>query len=463
MPHPLDGLDALQARTILSTMGQYGNPPPRGALRVNVGTNPLLDAIVQAHLRHLDELRDLSTFKLVVGPYGGGKSQFLLALREHAFRLGFPVAYVDLAPDKGAFDDMTTIYARIARAISLPPDDEATRPHDGGLPTLLRMWVERRLESVRPGELRQWVEDEVDRTPLPSLSYGHAVSALLVSVIENSRDDEALLAAWLRGERPTGEDRRRLAELGVREQLERATAPSWLYSLARLLEVLGLPGLVVLFDEMERVMSLPRRRRAQVADNLRSLIDDTARGELPGTFVAYAVNPEFFEQYVEGYPALAQRLDRRYVASARVPEPTVVDLDRLPVSNLDLLRELGHRLVDLAVLAWGPETINPELQATNIDRLAAAFDRSIQGAAERRAYVKTVYQVLLEQRQEPSLLTDDEIARLVGFAAAPAGEALQAEASDIPFDDEDNAIDFPDPTAGRRDHWLDDDPFGDEP
>ena len=77
-------LESGLAGQILRRMGETGQQPERGALKVNVGTQEFLDVIRDEYLVPIRDARANSTFKLVQAPFGGGKTHFLHCLREMA-------------------------------------------------------------------------------------------------------------------------------------------------------------------------------------------------------------------------------------------------------------------------------------------------------------------------------------------------------------------------------------------
>ena len=119
-----------QARHIIHRMGETGQPPERGALFVNVATNDILETLRVEYLAQMRESGRNSSFKLVQAPFGGGKTQFLLSLREIAWREGFATSRVDLSPKECPFNRTEKIYQAVAQGVELPPEelDEESHP-----------------------------------------------------------------------------------------------------------------------------------------------------------------------------------------------------------------------------------------------------------------------------------------------------------------------------------------------
>ncbi len=106
------------ARHILHRLGESGQPPERGALNLNVGTDHYLEALRREYLIPIRESGLNSTFKLIQAPFGGGKTQFLHCLREVAWEEGFVTAVVGVSPQECPFDDLPRIYQAVARSLA---------------------------------------------------------------------------------------------------------------------------------------------------------------------------------------------------------------------------------------------------------------------------------------------------------------------------------------------------------
>jgi len=98
------------------------------------------------------------------------------------------------------------------------------------------------------------------------------------------------------------------------------------------LRALELPGVVLLFDELDRIMSLTVKKRRAIGDNLRQMMDECGQAVLPALLWVYAVPPEFMRVIVPEYPALQQRLKGAGGMSAQSPLAPLIDLDRLPLA-----------------------------------------------------------------------------------------------------------------------------------
>lgn len=397
------------ARQILHRVGEIGQPPEVGIEYLNVGNDSLLGVLDREYLEPIAELGRGSSFKLVQAYFGGGKTHFLTCVRQRAWNRGLCAAMVGLSPDECPFDDALRIYGAVARELAWPPEDPTVLPARGVEQALRTALEERRAELGDEG-VRDWIRTGLRRHPVDAPSYRAAVVALLTAILDDDIEREELAAAWLRGEAVAPHEVR---HLGIREPIGRENGFRMLRSLCQVLQGLGSPGLLLCFDELDRNLSLPPRRRRAVADNLRQLIDLCGREALPGLFCLYAVPPEFMRHVVTEYPALQQRLEGPSALSERSPQAAVIDLERLDLPADELLGRIGLRLLALYETAHGVR-FDPDLQERNLRRLADEVLAGSFEVAHRRAFVKAAVDLLHRQAAAQNEVSQEELRRLAG-------------------------------------------------
>ncbi|MEQ8764082.1 MAG: DUF2791 family P-loop domain-containing protein [Planctomycetota bacterium] len=396
------------ARHIIQRMGETGQPPERHALAVNIGTDAFLEVLKGEYLEPIREHGRNSSFKLVQAPFGGGKTQFLHCLREVAWDMGFLTALVGISPKECPFDDAEKIYAEVARQIELPPIDIEELP-EPGLEIVLRQITLDKIDRHGEATVREWLREELARAPVESRDFRRAVVLFMEAILEKDYEREDLLGAYLRGEPVSNQD---VAPLRIRELLDGSNAFRFLRSLVQVLRALDQPGLVLLFDEMDRVMSLPVRRKRAIGDNLRQMIDHCGQSTLPALLWVYAVPPEFMTNVVPEYPALEQRLKGAARFSDVSPLQPIIDLDRLPMSPTDLFEKIGLRLQQLYELGFECQ-LDPGIQRTNIRALAQELGENQLESGTRRTFVKCLVHLLGDQhRGQERILSEADIRAL---------------------------------------------------
>jgi hypothetical protein len=411
------------ALRILRRMGEAGQPPEQGIRFVNVGNESYLKVLEEEYLRLLLGEARGSSFKLVQGYFGAGKTHFLYCVRDLAWRQGFLTAMVGLSRAECPFDRRLAVYQAVASRLSLPPAAEGEEPVRG-LPAVLRALIEERAEALGQEALAGWVRESYERSSVEWHPFRRAAAAFLRAVAAGADADPAL-EAWLLGEPvpPAG-----LRDHGVFDTPAEANAFGMLRSLLQTVAHLGHPGTVLLFDEMDRALSLGRRRTRELGDNLRQLIDLCSLSELPATLFLYAVPPEFLTQVVPEYPALQQRLQAPVPLSRQSPKAPLIDLERMDLDPEPFLVELGERLLAVEEAAYGEPAV--EADRENLRRLAAAVVGNMLDVSHRRFFVKAFIGHLDSRRGDPT-------ARPL-LAAARIAEILRRTSQTMETDDADD-------------------------
>src|SRR5207247_4052368 len=133
-----------RARKILNQMGENGKPPELGVSHVNVGNETYMHLLENHYIEDLIGRADGSSFKLVQGTYGAGKTHFLYCVRDLAWRRNLLSAFVTISPKECALAKPLSIYGAVARTIELPRTDEDEDPVRG-IEDILRLEAETRL------------------------------------------------------------------------------------------------------------------------------------------------------------------------------------------------------------------------------------------------------------------------------------------------------------------------------
>lgn len=403
------------ARHIVEVLGSTGTPPARGVQFFNAGNLSLLDALDEYYLSSY--LQDGGgSYKMVVGDYGSGKSHFLYCLRDRAWSKGFAVAKVDLSPVETPYNDQRLVYAAVARNLIWHEESDEISD-ETGLPRFLEGTLERvlggptTLEALTHPNYRGLV-DTLESTAIDSLAYRAAVLAYFDALIRDSEDRLDSLTRWLLGSNTTPDDTKILREVGVTGKISRTNAFRMLRSLVQTIRALSYGGLILLFDEVDRMSSIGGKAEKLATDNLREVIDRT-RDDLPGAMFVYAVPPQFINDIVPRYPALQQRVRAPGRFSRANHFSPQIALDHLDLDENDLLLAIGEKLIPIYETAFETALDRPIQQANAVILANVARDVFLD-VSHRRLFVKAFITELARQHAgQEHLLTEDEAIAII--------------------------------------------------
>ena len=259
----------------------------------------------------------------------------------------------------------------------------------------------------------------LEATPIDSLSFHKAIRGYFMALLRGQELRLEALGRWLHGEQPGIEDMRDLRLIGVTEKITRNNAFKMLRSLCQVVRAMDYSGLVLLFDEGDRMMSLGGKSEKVATDNLREVID-RCREDLPGALFMYAVPPAFIHDIVPKYPALQQRVQTPGYFSRTNPFSPQLDLSRLDIPDSELLTEIGYRLQVIFEVAYSYQ-LNSDIQAQNIDTLSQSARESYLAISHRRLFVKTLVMEWFRQKEEGEQVINREYA---GAAIRGQSDAL---------------------------------------
>jgi len=412
------------ARHIIEVLGSSGTPPTKGVQYFTVGNQSLLDALDQYYLSSY--LQDGgATYKMVVGDYGSGKSHFLYCLRDIAWTRGFAVAKVDLSPVETPYNDQRLVYAAVAHNLIWHEADEAISDQQG-----LRYFLDGTLRRVVGGELSletlthpnyRGLIDTLEATPVDNLAYKNAIIAYFEALVREQDERLDALTRWLTAEVTTPADTKILREVGVTGKITRTNAFGTLRSLVQIIRALSYSGLVLLFDEVDRMASIGGRAEKLATDNLREVID-RCRDELPGAMFVYAVPPQFINDVVPRYPALQQRIRAPGRFSRTNHFSPQISLEHLDLAENDLMLAIGEKLLPIYEKAFNT-TLDQQVQYANAAILANVARDVFLDISHRRLFVKAFVTELSRQSAigEHVLAEEEAVAIVRGQVDALTG------------------------------------------
>ncbi len=353
------------AKAIINKLGSTGTPPEFGIETFTVGLDRYLRIIETEYLDGILKY-NLSSVKLITGNYGGGKTHFLYSVRNLAFKHNYVVAYVSLNPTECPFDKLNLVYRQIATNVTPPrKDTDFIRPDERGIDVLIKTWY----HDVRSRVEHTQALDEYLLTlgGTESISFINALKGCFVSLSAQDPESFDAVLQWLKGEE-IGKDVR--GRYRISERIDKTTAFRMLRSFCQWVRAIGYSGLILLFDEAERGMSISSSRdRRRALDNLRQIVDECGNSRLPGAMFFYAIPDENLLLDGSGgvYEALKQRL--RSALTETNPVGVKINLEELGLDSTEFLRQLGLKLAALFATAYDFE-FDPSRLKRSIDNLA---------------------------------------------------------------------------------------------
>ena len=358
-----------------------GVVPRVGQHLIQVGRVGELDAL----LKDVDRLADGgSSFRVVIGEYGAGKTFFLNLVRAIAMERKLVTLHADLNPDRrlhASGGQARSLYAELAKNMST-----RTKPDGGALQGIVEKFISQaKAQAKTSGESAE----NVIQARLNELTemvngydFAHVIAAYCRGFDEGNEQLKGDAIRWLRGEFSTKTDAR--AALGVRTIVDDASIYDQLKLLSRFVRLAGYAGLMVCLDELVNLYKLAntQARNANYEQILR-ILNDSLQGSTQGLGFVLGGTPEFLMDTRRGlfsYPALQSRLAENAFAKSGLVDlsgPVLRLTSLTPEDFYVLLQKLRH------VYASGdpqkyllPDEALPQFMAHCHQRLGEAYFRT---------------------------------------------------------------------------------------
>lgn len=286
-----------------------GVVPRAGQHLIQVGRAREVETLVS----DIDRLADGgSSFRLVIGEYGAGKTFFLNLVRAIAMERKLVVASADLNPDRrlhASGGQARSLYAELMRNLAT-----RTKPEGGALAGV----VEKFISTAKADAKAQGVPSEqVLRAKLEQLTelvngydFADVIAAYCRGFDEGNEQLKSDAIRWLRGEFATRTDAR--AALGVRTIVDDASVYDQLKLMGRFVRLAGFSGLLVCLDELVNLYKLANAQaRNSNYEQLLRMLNDSLQGTAVGLGFVLGGTPEFLmdtRRGVYSYQALQSRL-----------------------------------------------------------------------------------------------------------------------------------------------------------
>ncbi|MGB9719956.1 MAG: BREX system ATP-binding domain-containing protein [bacterium] len=413
----MNQLDQTLARLMINKLGGFGIPPEFGIEYFSVGLEHYLNVLEDDYF-NFPGRQSISTFKLITGNYGGGKTHFLYSIRNLAWKYNYTTSYVSLSATECPFDRLELVYKKIVSNITAPMiDKDMSSAYETGIEALLRKWYHRVREDRNFITLVKGLE---------SISYTNCIKGALANLAADDEDGFYSLIQWLKGEDITRELR---LQHRISERIDRTTAFRMLRSLIQFINAIGYNGVIFLFDEAERGMSISSvRDKRRALDNLRQIVDECGNARLPGAMFFYAVPDE--NLLLEGtggvYEALKQRLRSSFTKIN--PAGVKIDLEKIELNPEDFLFRLGQKLSKVFESAYEFELDQDTLVKSLRNMISAVLEMQMLDISYRRIFVVGIVEVF-QRLRSVNKIVDVNTARQI--CRARTSELLNREKEEV--------------------------------
>ncbi len=287
-----------------------GVTPRTGLQHIQVGRLEEVRTVV----KDIDAVIDgSSTFRLVIGNYGSGKSFFLQLMKSVALGKGLVTISADLSPDRRIYStggQARNLYRELVKNMST-----RGKPDGGALSSVVEKFIS---EARTNAESEQRDVSEIIKSSLDNLRElvgGYDFAAVIDAYWKGYDQDNAQLKEdairWLRGEFATKTEAR--TALGVRSIVEDSSVYDYLKLISLFVKKAGYKGLLVNLDEMVNLYKLANTQsRTSNYEQLLRIVNDSLQGSAENMLFLFGGTPEFLYDHRRGlfsYEALKSRLE----------------------------------------------------------------------------------------------------------------------------------------------------------
>jgi len=253
-----------------------------------------------------------SSFRLIIGDYGSGKTFFLSVIRSIALEKKLVTVHADLSPNRrihASSGQARNLYSELMRNLST-----RNKPNGNALPSVVEKFitVARKQADQKQVDVSSIIHDKL--SDLTELVGGYDFAKVIDAYWQgHEKDNEALKSnaiRWLRAEYTTKTDARK--DLDVRTIISDNSFYDALKLMSLFIRQAGYEGLIVNLDEMVNLYKLSNTQaRTSNYEQILRILNDCLQGSAEHIGFILGGTPEFLLDPRRGlysYEALQSRL-----------------------------------------------------------------------------------------------------------------------------------------------------------
>lgn len=299
---------AKERETIIQSL-RSGVVPRVGLQHIQVGRSDELKSFI----KDLETIADGgSSFRLIIGDYGSGKTFFLSLVRSIALEKGLVTMTADLSPSKRLYGNEGQ--ARRLLADLVTSLSTRTKQDGNALTNVLEKFIS--IAQVKAEKEREEISFTIKNmlNELNDFPNGHSFAYIVYKYWEAyDTENDALkncVLKWLKGEYATKTDTMR--DLGIRDFINDASFFNTLKLYSVLVKKAGYKGLLINLDEMVNLYKAAHgTSRKMNYEEILGILNNTLQGTVSNIGFIMSGTPEFLTDTRRGlysYEALRSRL-----------------------------------------------------------------------------------------------------------------------------------------------------------
>ena len=330
-------------RDIIIRSLQAGVTPRVGLHHIQVGRVKEVEAVI----KDIDAVIDgSSTFRLLIGDYGSGKSFFLQVMKTVALEKNLVTMSADLSPDRRIFStggQARNLYRELVKNMAT-----SAKPNGGALKSVVEKFITKARGEAEQKDIsvskviRQKLNDL--RELVGGYDFASVIDKYWNAYDQGEERPQEDAIQWLRGEFNTKTEARKALE--VRSIVEDSSVYDYLKLLSLFVQKAGYKGLLINLDEMVNLYKLANKQsRLSNYEQLLRIVNDSIQGSSKNIAFLFGGTPDFLTDPRRGlysYDALKSRLEEnKFAKRSQIVDynSPVIQLQNLSQEELYVLLE----------------------------------------------------------------------------------------------------------------------------